>query len=685
MANKSGTIYGSPADNGNYLYIEWYEDASSISSSANTSKVYATVKLYNGYGSYSSGDACAWYVIIDGTKYSGTIYTWSGSPVTVGSASKVVTHNSNGSKSITISAYFDTAGTSTGTVTASGTATLSTIPRYATASQSLSSKTETSITMKWSSDSTVDYIWYSTNNGSSWTGKNVTDGKSGSYTISGLSAGTNYKIKTRVRRKDSQLTTDSSALSVTTYSYPYANSMPNFTIGNDVTIGIYNPLGRSVSIEMTDNSGNHMGTNTTSGTSFKGWSSTTIVNNLYASIPNAKSGTYKVKVTYSTHTTTKTGGTYSVNTTASKPSIGTATYADTNTTVTAITLDDQKIVRNKSTVRYTASNLTAKNSATISSCKVEVNESTYTLSKSGSSYIGGNAVINSGTNVTAKFTVTDSRGLTASKSVTVQMLDWAIPTAIISIERRNNFYSETDILVNAEYSYLDGKNTITINYKARKKGTSSWTLTGTLQDNVSSMVTIDNTYAWTFQITVTDLFGSKTYTVNVARGMPIAFFDRIRESVSVNKFPTHDQSFEVGGDAYLDGDLTLRGHSSPIGTVVENQNSSETVVPSGTVTNLMSITLDPGVWVIRVLVRFPAMGTDRTKYCSLHLTTTTTTTAYLYRQPCENMITQIPFTQIVSPDTTATYNVLVYHNSGSDRTFAVGSAIVQNIRAVRIA
>lgn len=136
---------------------------------------------------------------------------------------------------------------------------------------------------------------------------------------------------------------------------------------------------------------------------------------------------------------------------------------------------------------------------------------------------------------------------------------------------------------------------------------------------------------------------------------------------------------------YVAGDLTVQGHDSAIGTVVESQNSSATVVPSGTVTTLMSITLDPGVWVIRVLVRFPAMGTDRTKYCSLHLTTATTTTTYLYRQPCENMITQIPFTQIVSPDTTATYNVLVYHNSGSDKTFAAGSAIVQNIRAVRIA
>lgn len=158
-----------------------------------------------------------------------------------------------------------------------------------------------------------------------------------------------------------------------------------------------------------------------------------------------------------------------------------------------------------------------------------------------------------------------------------------------------------------------------------------------------------------------------------------------RKSVPDVIFLNDDDEVQINTNTVISGSLTVQGHDSAIGTVVESQNSSETVVPSGTVTTLMSITLDPGVWVIRVLVRFPAMGTDRTKYCSLHLTTATTTTTYLYRQPCENMITQIPFTQIVSPDTTATYNVLVYHNSGSDKTFVTGSAIVQNIRAVRIA
>ena len=221
MANKSGTIIGGSASNGNYLYIEWYEDERSVSIANNTSTVYATVKLYNGYGSHSDGDPTWVTLYIDGTKYEATLNYWSGSPVTLISKSKTVTHGSDGTKNCSISATFNTNGTSTGTVSASGTAVLTTIPRYATSNQSVAEKTDTEIKMNWSSDSTCDYIWYSIDNGSHWTAVGSVNAKSGSYKITGLSPKTAYNIKTRVRRKDSQLTTDSAKLTVTTYGANY--------------------------------------------------------------------------------------------------------------------------------------------------------------------------------------------------------------------------------------------------------------------------------------------------------------------------------------------------------------------------------------------------------------------------------------------------------------------------------
>lgn len=219
MANKSGTIYGTHASNGNYLYIVWEETSYSIAN--NTSTVKATVYLYNGYGSHSDGDPTWVTLYIDGTKYTATLYNWSGTPVTLLTQSKTVSHASDGTKSCSISASFDTNGTSTGTVSASGTAVLTTIPRYATSNQSVAEKTDTEIKMNWSSDSTCDYVWYSIDNGSHWTAVGSVNAKSGSYKITGLSPKTAYNIKTRVRRKDSQLTTDSAKLTVTTYGANY--------------------------------------------------------------------------------------------------------------------------------------------------------------------------------------------------------------------------------------------------------------------------------------------------------------------------------------------------------------------------------------------------------------------------------------------------------------------------------
>ena len=490
--------------------------------------------------------------------------------VTLFSKTFTVAHNSDGTKSVNISVNV---GGNIIYANGSQTVTLDTIPRYATVTQSLSAMTETTATMQWTSDAVVDFIWYSTNNGSSWTGINVADGTSGSYTINGLSANTAYNIKTRVRRKDSQLTTDSSALAVTTYAYPYANSMPNFTIGNKLTIGLYNPLGRSVTVNIIGADNSQCSSDTTSGTSITGYAGSGVVNALYGSIPNAQSGTYKVKVTYGTNISTKTGGTYSVNANVCAPSIGAVAYQDRNSTTTALTGNNQDIVRNQSTLAYSATGLTANNSASIRSCTVTVNGDTYTLNVSGSTASGNGGVIDSGTDIDAVFTVTDSRGLTGTKKVTLSMLDWSVPSAIITLERQDNFYTATNLTVDASFASINGNNRITITYSATKEGDSSASVTGSVQDNVTSVIQLDNSYAWTVAITLTDsLGGTSTYTAYISRGMPIIYFDRLKSSVGINCFPQDEESLEVDGVNILDAlfyksgdtltleDIPLNGH-----------------------------------------------------------------------------------------------------------------------------
>ena len=545
---SSGSFNTSAYGSGNYYrYLNFSWSVKSQSIANNTTTISWTLKGAGGSTNswVKSGN---FKVVIDGvTRYESAtrINLYNGTVVASGTVT--LSHNNNGERSFSASAQ---AGIYLVAVncTGSGSWSLPQIPRYATSNQSLSAKTETSITMNWSSDSIVDYIWYSTNNGSTWTGVNVSDGKSGSYTISGLTANTTYQIKTRVRRKDSQLTTDSSALSVATYAYPYASSMPNFTIGDKLTLGLYNPLGRSITVNILGADNSQVSNDTTTGTSITGYAGSGVVNALYASIPNAKSGTYKVKVTYGSQVSTKTGGTYTVNAADCSPSIGALTYADVNSAVTAITDNDQNIVQNQSTVRYTASDLAAQKSATVSSVAISVNGNSYSLTLSGTSATGGNAAINSASDVVATATVTDSRGLTATKTVTVNMLEWALPTAIITMQRHDNFYSETDINVDADYAYVDGKNTIAIKVRYKKTTASTWSSWVDFNDNIAQTITLDNEYEWDVQVVVTDAFGgSTTYNRTLSRGMPIIYFDRILSSVGINCFPEDAGSLEVNG------------------------------------------------------------------------------------------------------------------------------------------
>jgi len=526
-----------------YITFRCNWSSTSNGSAANSSTVTVNIVASKGSGSTSNtwGNQST-TVSVDGSSQSnsGSFTLKPGSSITLLSKTWTVAHNSDGTKNITISANV---GGNVMYGNGSATVTLDKIPRYATSNQSLSSKTETSISMNWSSDSIVDYIWYSTNNGSSWTGINVTDGTSGSYTISNLTANTTYNIKTRVRRKDSQLTTDSSTLSVATYNYPYANSTPNFTIGNKLTLGIYNPLGRSITVNILGADGSQISNDTTSGTSITGYNNATIQNRLYASIPNSQSGQYQVKVTYGSIVKTVNGGTYSVNKSECTPSITSGSYQDTNSASVSVTTNNQLIVRNQSKVQFTASGLTSLNSATVSSCSLSINNNTYSMTISGNSATVNNIVIDSATNLTGVFTITDSRGLTATKNINVTMEDWTLPSAIITCQRQNNFYSATDINVDADYASINGKNTITITYSYRKVDEpEGWTGGGTLQDGITSTFTIDNNYEWIVNVELRDAFGVTEYYLTVPKGMPIAFFDRLNNSISFNCFPKEQYS-----------------------------------------------------------------------------------------------------------------------------------------------
>lgn len=234
-----------------------------------------------------------------------------------------------------------------------------------------------------------------------------------------------------------------------------------------------------------------------------------------------------------------------------------AAYQDTNSTVTAITGNNQQIVRNQSTLRISVTNLSAKKSATISTVTCALNGTTYTGTISGTSSTFNIGTVDIASNATATIKVTDSRGNSTSQNLTIQILDWVLPSAIITMQRQNNYYDPTTINVDGSISSVDSKNTMNIKLRYKRVGTSTWSSYVTMQDNVSQTFTMDNDYSWDVQVVISDKFGSTTYNLTLNRGLPLAFFDRLRNSVGFNTLPGYDKSVEIDGRLFVNNEDIL--------------------------------------------------------------------------------------------------------------------------------
>lgn len=573
---KSGTFTISTKNPYISGYVKWQETYDNSNySQTNKSKVTITAYLHrtniysgttyfkNGeitrvayFGKESVANTSTLSLSIAGSSKTGTATSGGGAFTQVYSASKEITHDSNGRKSITIGFKMsnEVGGVAEQSFTVPetySTVTLTSIPRYATSNQSEKSKTETSITMNWSSDSTIDYLWYSTDGGTTWVEVGSVNAKSGTYTISkpsnigtALAPNTTYNIITRVRRKDSQLTTNSAKLSVTTYNFPHCTSSPDFTIGDALTLNFYNPLSRNITVQgFSKKDGSQIFSGNTNGTSLVGFNDSNSVNNQYASIPNSQDAEYTVVVIYNdTPMTRDAGNIYEVRGTET-PTINGFDYIDSNETTVAITGDNTKIVQNYSTLVARFNSATANNGAGgIASYNVECNGKSASGSTEGSYSLG---TIDSSNNVDLTLTVVDSRGLSASKTIEVSMLSHSTPTANVTLERLNNYEDETYLTVDGSVSSVDGKNTMTIQYRYKVSG-GTYNNFVTIGDRAKQTLSLDKNKAYSFNIVVTDAFGSTftgEYLLN--KGVFPLFIDTVLNSVGINCFPTEENSLEV--------------------------------------------------------------------------------------------------------------------------------------------
>lgn len=240
-------------------------------------------------------------------------------------------------------------------------------------------------------------------------------------------------------------------------------------------------------------------------------------------------------------------------------------YLDTNSKTTDITGNNQLIIQNNSTLQIKVTNATSYKYAELRNISVNVNGNKISQFPSSSSLNIDVGILDVSQNLTIPVTLTDSRGNSTTKNLTVKILEWKLPTALISMQRVSNYYSTTNIKVDASFSSLNNKNEVTIQYQTKKRSDISYGALTTIQNNQETTFEADNNYEWDIKVLLTDKFGTTSYYLILGKGIPIAFFDARLNATGFNCFPKMPNSTWVNNipvdDAILIGTQPLYDYS----------------------------------------------------------------------------------------------------------------------------
>nr|DAQ11986.1 MAG TPA: protein of unknown function DUF859 [Caudoviricetes sp.] len=292
-----------------------------------------------------------------------------------------------------------------------------------------------------------------------------------------------------------------------------------------------------------------------------------IASNLYAQMPNSNAMNGEIIVTtYSGSTAIGTSSCTIIAHVVNSSPVFDVVYSDTNSATVAITGNNQYIIRNNSTLQISVSNAKALNSATLKTLTAVVNGNAYTGTLNGSTGVINVGVVNVSYDTEVTVKIVDSRGNVGQKNITVLVYDWSLPSAIIKLNRKSNYYSESILNVNANYASIGEKNEVTIKYRTKKVADSTFSTYTTIQNNTDTSFTADNKYEWNVQVEVSDRIGKTTYNLILSKGIPITYTDIKKYSFGVNCFPKHDNSLEVNG-VCISGQVLYNSASGTAGTV----------------------------------------------------------------------------------------------------------------------
>ena len=533
-------------------------------------------------------------VITENISTSGSIYDWRTGHVL---ATKTLTFDNDSAGNLTVQAYVkqlfyygmgDPARWNNSSYYQLKTADLvcSQLPRYTSFSTHVVDNTTlNTATIKWSAPDTVDKQEYSLDGGTwtSFTGN--------SYTLTGLSPGSTHKVKTRIRRQDSQLTTTSGELSFTLKSLPTSNTPSNINLGSKQTVSISSVSYLSKWIcEIYDGSTKiKEDTNITTTSKEIDISASTIVSGMLGrhKTDNEWNLTYKFKVVSNGTTYNLTDRTAKIIIPAGQYAptynISSVSYKVTDSTSNNITGSNQKVIKGISDVQFTIGAATPNGSAAMSRYIVSTGDKSVSVNSASSMSASISDVSSKSFSVQA----IDGRGrsTTVSKDYSTY-IDYFKPTVTnYSIARQDAVKANLIFNITGKFcnwSGLQVANTISsVKYQYKLKTASSYSseiaCTGITISGDSftvscagtgDLINISNEYD--IKINIYDKLSSTSFTVSIGTGKALLWRDLANTRIGIGKKPT--KALDVNGDVNFDGNIYV--NNKLLSTYPKSTNST---------------------------------------------------------------------------------------------------------------
>lgn len=267
-----------------------------------------------------------------------------------------------------------------------------------------------------------------------------------------------------------------------------------------------------------------------------------IPNTFYAEIPDSKRGTGTITCdTYdgSTKIGTKTCTfTATVRESISKPTLS-PTVVDNNSTTIALTGDNTKFIKYYSNAAV-GTGAEARNSATLASQKITCGSKSISTISSGS-FTG---TINKVEGGSFTFSATDSRGYTASETVTKTLINYVKLTCSMNASAASTS-GVAELKISGNYwngNFGATHNTLTVQYRYKEQGGgySDWT------DSSASIDNSNHTYSATVTISGLNYLNAYTFQARaIDKLATVRSTEQTRKTVPVFDWGAEDFNFNV--------------------------------------------------------------------------------------------------------------------------------------------